>query len=64
MYAIACKFPDQKRFKTLNIQTGEQVGKWVYCTLFNTRDRAEEIMQQVKAILIPGVEIKIIKYYK
>lgn len=62
MYAIACKFPDQKRFQTMNLRTGEQVGNWMCCTLFKTSDRAKEIMEQAKSIVKPGVQLKVLRY--
>ena len=62
MYAIACKFPDQKRFKTMSIHSGEQVGNWMYCTLFKTLERANEALEQLKQFVKPEVELKVIKY--
>lgn len=52
MFAIGCKFPDQKKFETIDIKTGEQVNNWVYCTLFKTEERAKEILNQLKPLLI------------
>lgn len=62
MFAIACKFPDQKKFQTMDIKTGEQVNNWVYCTLFKEKDKAQEILDKIKTIVKPEVELKIIKY--
>ena len=62
MYAIACKFPDQKRFQTMDIYKGEQVGNWMYCTLFKTLEKAKEIVNQIQPMLQDGVELKVIKY--
>ena len=62
MYAIASKFPDQKRFGTVDVKTGEQVDSWMYCTLFKTKERAIEVLEQIKQIVKPNVELKIIKY--
>ena len=64
MYAIACKFPDQKRYQTMDIHKGEQVGNWMYCTLFKTKERADEILEQITDVVKPDVELKIVKYYK
>jgi hypothetical protein len=62
MFAIASKFPDQKRFATMDIKTGVQVNNWVYCTLFKTKQRAEEVLQQIKPLMLPDVELKVLKY--
>jgi Zn-finger protein len=62
MYAIACKFPDQSKFQVMNIETGEQVNNWMYCTLFKSQERAEEILNKIKGIVKPEIELKVIKY--
>lgn len=62
MYAIACKFPDQNRFQTINIHTGRQVNNWMYCTLFQSREKAVKTLKQIETVVIPGVELKVIKY--
>jgi Zn-finger protein len=62
MYAIACKFPDQKRFQTMDIKTGEQVNNWMMCTLFKTEERANEILEAIKKIVKPEVEVKVVQY--
>lgn len=62
MYAIACKFPDQNKFQTIDVQNGEQVNSWMYCTLFKTRDRAKEVLEQIKKLVKSDVQLKIIKY--
>jgi hypothetical protein len=51
MYAIGCKFPEQKRFLTMDIKTGEQVNNWVYCTLFKTRERPMKYCNNYKKLL-------------
>ena len=62
MYAIQSKFPDQKRFVLIDVKNGEQVGKWMFATLFKTRERAEEVVKAIKHITVKGVEYKVVKY--
>lgn len=64
MYSIASKFPDQKRFYTIDIRTGTQVNNWMYCTVFKTKERAEEVLKLIleNKILKDGVELKVLKY--
>ena len=62
MYAIQSKFPDQKRFVLIDVRNGEQVGKWMFATLFKTKERAEEVIEIIKPITMEGIEYKIVKY--
>lgn len=62
MYAIACKFPHQKKFETMDTKTGEQVNSWMYCTLFKTKERAEEVLNNIKALIKPDIQLKIVEY--
>lgn len=63
MFAIGCKFPNQNKFMTMDIKTGEQVNNWVYCTLFKTEERANEVIEQIKPLLMPDIELKVLKYH-
>lgn len=62
VYAIACKFPDQKRFQTMDVAKGEQVGSWMRCTIFHTIDRANEVLEKIKPIMKNNVELKVVRY--
>lgn len=62
MYAIASKFSDQKRFQTMNVKTGEQVNNWMHCTLFETKEGANEVLEKISSLVKPDVELKVLEY--